>query len=759
MPGQGIRVLHADDEPGLAELAAEFIHRSNAEIQVTVVTSGPEALATLADGAFDCVVSDFDMPEMNGIELLEHVRESNPDLPFILFTGKGSEEVASEAISKGVSDYLQKESGTDQYRILANRIDNLVRQHRAESELEAKVEQQQVTAQLGEIALSKAGLDELFDQAVELVATTLDNEYAKVLEYSTEDNELFLCAGVGWQEGLVGEATVGDGDDSQAGHTLRSEEPIIVSDLDSDERFRGSELLTDHNVRSGISVVIGDPEDPWGVFGTHSTRPKTFTHDHVTFVQNVANILGSAIEQRAYRQRLERSQSRFNAILEHSESPMFMKDNKGVYLFVNQAYRDLFGLQDEEIIGRIDHDIHPAEMADEVTTNDQNVIETGETLETEERILANGNEQIYRSTKVPIYDTGDRADTDRPVAVFGLAQDVSKLKEQEAQLRNERNRFRAVFEKAFDAMVLADDNGDYTDVNASAVELFGLPEGELIGCSIRDFAPEDFDFDKAWETFQEAEAERGTFPVERPDGTQRMVEYAATANVTPGEHLSVLRDVTERERRDQQLEEQNEQLEAFASFVSHDLRNPLNVAEGRLELAKEDCNSSHLEHIEEALDRMKALIEDLLTLARQGERIIDPEHTDIRDLIENCWALVETENATLNISVDGKIPADESRLVQVFENLIRNAIEHGGDDVTITVGSLEDGIYVKDDGPGIPEEDRSVVFDEGYSTKKDGTGFGLSIVKEIVEAHGWEIRLTAGSEGGARFEITGVDIE
>ena len=346
MSGQEIRVLHADDEPGFAELATEFVHRSNSEIQVTVVTSGPEALATIENNLFDCVISDFDMPEMKGIELLEHIRGIDPNLPFILFTGKGSEEVASHAISKGVSDYLPKEGGTDQYRILANRITNLVRQYRAESELAEKIEQQRVTAKLGEFALSKAGLDELFEQAVKLVASALDDEYAKVLEYHPEDNELVLRAGVGWQEGLVGQMTVGDGADSQAGHTARSEEPVIVLDLNSEDRFDGPELLTYHDVRSGISVVIGDPTDPWGVFGTHSTRTKTFTEDHVTFVQNVANILGTAIEQRAYRQRLERSQARFDAILDHTETSIFMKDDSGAYLFVNQAYGDLFELSE-----------------------------------------------------------------------------------------------------------------------------------------------------------------------------------------------------------------------------------------------------------------------------------------------------------------------------------------------------------------------------------------------------------------------------
>lgn len=124
-----------------------------------------------------------------------------------------------------------------------------------------------------------------------------------------------------------------------------------------------------------------------------------------------------------------------------------------------------------------------------------------------------------------------------------------------------------------------------------------------------------------------------------------------------------------------------------------------------------------------------------------------------------CWHNVETANATLVTDTDLSIKADRSQLQQLFENLYRNAVEHGGRDVTITVGTLADGFYVEDDGPGIPEGERTEVFESGYSTTEEGTGFGLSIVKQVVEAHGWEISVTDGSEGGARFEITGVQFD
>jgi PAS domain S-box-containing protein len=126
-----IRVLHVDDKPELADLAATFLERESDRMSVQTATSPSDGLERLADGDIDCIVSDYDMPGTNGIEFLDAVRDDYPDLPFILFTGKGSEEIASEAISAGVTDYLQKGSGSSQYTVLANRISNSVDQHRS----------------------------------------------------------------------------------------------------------------------------------------------------------------------------------------------------------------------------------------------------------------------------------------------------------------------------------------------------------------------------------------------------------------------------------------------------------------------------------------------------------------------------------------------------------------------------------------------------------------------------------------------------
>lgn len=179
---------------------------------------------------------------------------------------------------------------------------------------------------------------------------------------------------------------------------------------------------------------------------------------------------------------------------------------------------------------------------------------------------------------------------------------------------------------------------------------------------------------------------------------------------------------------------------------------------GQLELASEECDNEHVVHADRTLYRMEQLIGDLLTLAREGEAVGTTEPVRIPEFVKKCWSTVETHHASLRINTDFTVQADESRLAQVFENLFRNAIGHGNDDVTITVGELEDksGFFIEDDGPGIPEDEREEVFKSGYSTSSNGTGFGLPIVKQIVEAHGWKIFVREGAADGARFEITSV---
>ncbi|GAA0512935.1 PAS domain S-box-containing protein [Halorubrum aquaticum] len=214
----------------------------------------------------------------------------------------------------------------------------------------------------------------------------------------------------------------------------------------------------------------------------------------------------------------------------------------------------------------------------------------------------------------------------------------------------------------------------------------------------------------------------------------------------------------ELERREAQIEvaRERDRLEQFASMVSHDLRNPLSVAIGNLELARETGDEERLDTASRALDRMTELIEDALSFARMGERVVDAERVDVTAVARRAWETVETGSATLRVEDPGEVVGDASRLRTLLENLFRNAVEHGGDDVTVTIGREGTTLFVADDGPGIPEADREKAFEVGFTTASDGTGFGLGIVSQIAAAHGWTPAATEAEGGGARIELRGV---
>ena len=208
----------------------------------------------------------------------------------------------------------------------------------------------------------------------------------------------------------------------------------------------------------------------------------------------------------------------------------------------------------------------------------------------------------------------------------------------------------------------------------------------------------------------------------------------------------------DRAEREARLGRQNERLDRFASVVSHDLRNPLNVAQGRLELARESCESDHLDHVERAHDRIEELLADLLDLARRGREVGETERVSVAAVVEAARSDVP---ASLDVTVEdvGHVDADRGRLRELFSNLLANAAEHGATSVRVGRLPAGRGFFVADDGTGVLEADRERVFERGFSTAEDGSGFGLAIVRDIARAHGWRVSLVESERGGVRIEV------
>jgi PAS domain S-box-containing protein len=442
----------------------------------------------------------------------------------------------------------------------------------------------------------------------------------------------------------------------------------------------------------------------------------------------------------------------------------------------NDQWAEMLGYAIDEIDPHLDAwetRVHPDDRGEVEAALDAHV--RGETAyyDTEHRMRTADDEWRW------IRDLGkvvERDEDGEPLRAVGIHLDVDESKQYQRELERKteeleeltarlEDQYRTLFEEApVMAVVTRSEDGRpvIEDCNNQFVEALGVERVDLIGAELAEFYTPDSRAELldegGYERSLKGEFTRESRELVTADGevvetTLRAVPRRDASGEVVGT-LAMYVDVTERE----EVKRANERLEEFASIVSHDLRNPLNVAGGHLELARDECENRHLEAVERAHDRMETLIEDLLTLAREGDAVTDTDAVDVETVVRGCWDTVETADASLDLESDRTIAADDARLKQLFENLIRNAVEHGGDTVTVTIGELDDGFYVEDDGPGIPAGDADAVFEAGYSTNAEGTGFGLSIVQRIAEAHEWDVRATRGSDGGARFEITGVEL-
>ena len=340
-----------------------------------------------------------------------------------------------------------------------------------------------------------------------------------------------------------------------------------------------------------------------------------------------------------------------------------------------------------------------------------------------------------------------------------------------------------------DVLTVLDETGVIGYESPSFSRMFGYDPDEFVGETVFDHVHPD-DRQRTRDTFAElvaAEAGHTTRSVElrfrHADEGWLWIEARGTSeegSAVDG-YVVTSRDISDRKAYERDLERERDRLERFAGIVSHDVRNPLNVADSHLELAREECSSDHLDAVSRAHDRMYTLIDDLLTLAREGAATPQLEPTDLGELARDSWRHTATTDATLAVKTGARVVADEGQLCRLLENLLRNAVEHGstsnggsetpratgdaGDNrtrsddavtVTVTVGELDDGFYVADDGEGLPNGDLGRLLEYGVSTSTDGTGLGLSIVHEVVENHGWTLEVTEADVGEARFESRGV---
>lgn len=303
------------------------------------------------------------------------------------------------------------------------------------------------------------------------------------------------------------------------------------------------------------------------------------------------------------------------------------------------------------------------------------------------------------------------------------------------------------------------------DINRAARQQLGLAEDDAV---IGQHIDEAFRNNPPWREayWSSTDGETGeTLEVEIAD---RHYEIEPTHLTWADGRLRgrsfLIRNITDRIEREQELERKNERLDQFASMVSHDLINPLHTAQGYLDLARETNSEDDFENVSNAHDRMETMIDELLTLSRLDSGIDDTEieAISLESAVTEAWQTVTMDGATLETEIaDGWVmTASPVILRHILENLLQNAADHNEPPLTVTVGTIDgEGFYVADNGVGIAQANRQEIFEKGYTSADRGTGFGLSIVQELASTHGWTITVTESEEGGARFEITGITVD
>ena len=449
-------------------------------------------------------------------------------------------------------------------------------------------------------------------------------------------------------------------------------------------------------------------------------------------------------------------------LIEQVNDLITVVDTEGTITYVSPAVTRVLGYDPEELVGHEGYEfVHPedqernAEALETVLSNPS----TSKTIEVRFH-HADGSWRWIEATMQ------NRVDDDVIDGILVSSRDITERKAYEAEAQKLAEEYEALLNNVEDAIFLinveaddADTRFEFERLSPSYERQTGLTTEEVRGQTPREVFGEDQGAELASNYHRCVNAGKPISYQEelQVDDDARFWQTKIAPVVSGGEVtrlVGVTRNVTDRVERERQLRQQNERLDEFASVISHDLRNPLGVAQGRATILAEQIESEHLDVLLGNLTRMESIVEDTLTLARQGNTISDTESINLTDIVGKCWANIDTDEAAIEIVDETTFQADPDRLQHVFENLFRNAAEHGGADVTVRVGSHDHGgIYVEDDGPGIPVEKRDEVLEPGYSSACGGTGFGLTIVKRIVEAHGWALSITDGTDGGARFEI------
>ena len=717
-----IKILHVDDGAAFLAVAKQCLEEQT-NIQVDTALSAKEALKKLKHSKYDVVVCDQQMPEKNGLELLRELRRQGNNVPFILFTCKGKEDVAIEALNSGVYRYIEKEGNAEvTFEELKHSICAAVRERRAEKLLKK----------------AENSLRQITDNIQDLLLLLDENMVIKFASASYKSITGFT------QSEVIGK---------------RAYDFVHPDDLPKILQITKKAFKENSIGRFEARVRRADGRY---VFLEGIGKPLVDENGNVT-----GAILTSRdiTERKKMEQTLRDSEEKYRRLFNEAIDAIFVADAEtGILVDCNQAASKLIGKTKSELIGMHQRFLHPeAEREEKFSKTFAEHCGDKEGHIIFSQIITKDGEII------DVIIRGSLVEVNGKKMLQGIFRDVTERKKVEEKILFQSRLLNAIEQ----AVIAADINGAIIYWNHAAEQLYGWAEAEVVGHNITEILLQDFiqeDAQGVLSHLSEGKSWAGEAILKRRDGTVLTV-IIATSPITndAGETIGILgvsTDITEQKWMQEVLNEAiakvvelNEKLHVVESLTRHDIRNKLSALNGRIFLLKKRLKDNtealtHLKEMEIASQQILKIMEFEKAYVQVGSEEL--KHVDVeRYLSEASLLFSNLTGAKLINECRGLTVLADSMLRQLFYNMMDNTLKYGEKTSVIRVHYKEEKDQLKliyeDDGVGIADEEKSKLFQEGYGK---GTGFGLYLIKRICEGYGWKIQETGKHGEGAQFTMT-----
>lgn len=651
------------------------------------------------------------------------------------------------------------------YRI-AGIAEDITQIKAAERSLAGQARRQQALADLGRRAVEKTSLHKLLEDAVRCVSETLDAEFAEVLELRRSRNDFLLCTAIGWPEEMIGRATFPAGPESEPGFALQSDHPVVVDNLRAERRFAGLPLLLEHEVHSGMSVIIGRRRAPFGVLSVHTAEARRFSADDLSFLQAAGTLLGAAVERNSAEERQEmlsielmRQRQRVDDVLKNVpgvvwELRLDPETGKLLVGFVSDYVEQMLGFPRQQFIDHPDlwmERLHPDDLP-RVKAKLQETIATGQPCLKSFRWIARDGRILWVESREQLFydEKGNLA------GIRGVTFDVTLQKEAEKERAAVEERFRAFMDNSPILAFIKDRQGRYIYGNRAFDQLVsGLrkdwlrkDDWELFPAEVA--APLRAHDDQMWQAGMTTESMEITYD---PDG--RLMYWMVFRFPLKEQHGidclgGVAIDITERRRLEQEVLEISEQEKRRIGQDLHDglCQHLLGLAMMSQSLADRMAGESR-EEAGTAQDISRFLY-DAVALARglmRGLHLVGVEAGGLvsaLDEFSQTTSRLFSKRCSVETDVEVKV-TDNSVATQIFriaQEATHNAIKHANaDEVKIRLTRRDSALVVtvEHDGAGFP-------------AVLPTTGIGLQTMKYRADLIGATLEFRNRPEGGGVVE-------